>query len=100
MVENTAFVEGVDPTGQVVSDDAEATVEVIVPMINLEKEVDETVVAPGTEVLFTFPSPTRATTHLATSLSSMTAAHLAPQPVTTATASLPPARPGSTPAPP
>ncbi len=53
-VENTAFVVGVDPTGVQVDDEADEVVEVIVPAINLEKEASETVVAPGTEVIYTF----------------------------------------------
>ena len=53
--------------GEVVSDTAEESVEVIVPMINLEKEADEDLVTPGTEVNYTFTVTNRAMTRSATS---------------------------------
>jgi uncharacterized repeat protein (TIGR01451 family) len=53
-VDNTAFVNAVDPAGTEVSDDDDATVQVLTPGINLEKSVDQTLVAPGTPVTYTF----------------------------------------------
>ena len=54
LVDNTADVTGVDPNGEVVTDDDPASVEVLVPAINLEKVASATLVAPGTPVTYTF----------------------------------------------
>ncbi len=58
-VDNTAEVHGVDPEGTQVDAEADATVQVLVPFINLEKDVvdpptDPPVVAPGTPVTYEF----------------------------------------------
>jgi uncharacterized repeat protein (TIGR01451 family) len=53
-VDNTAFVVGVDPAGTQVEAEDDASVQVLTPAINLEKEVDQPEVAPGTEVTYTF----------------------------------------------
>jgi uncharacterized repeat protein (TIGR01451 family) len=51
---NTANVTGVDPAGTPVSDTADAEIEVLTPAITLDKTVDQTTVAEGTEVEYTF----------------------------------------------
>jgi hypothetical protein len=54
VVPNEATVTGVAPNGDSDTDTANETVQVIVPFINLEKVPSETLVAPGTEVTYTF----------------------------------------------
>jgi uncharacterized repeat protein (TIGR01451 family) len=53
-VDNTAFVNGVAPNGELVTDDDDATVQVLTPAINLEKVAEPTEVASGTPVAYTF----------------------------------------------
>jgi len=54
VVTNTATVNATDPAGTPVSDTDTADVQVLTPAIHLEKSVDQTEVAPGTAVTYTF----------------------------------------------